>query len=289
MNSLKEINKEKAKNITKKSKSNFLYSFIFLNKNKRLAIDTVYAFCRYSDDIVDSDDKKKEEKLILLEEWRNEFKKCLEKESKIKLLNDLSKVIKEFKIDSHLFVQLLEGMKMDLEKNRYSTFEELKDYCYHVASTVGLISIEIFGYEEIATRDYAVNLGIALQLTNILRDIKADMLKNRIYLPLEDLKKFKYSEKDLEKNVYNKNFIELMKYECKRANDYYERADTFLCSSDRENFVTAQIMEKIYHKILVRIKRKKYNVFTKFVGIPKIKKLYIAYSYFLKYKVLHKK
>ena len=185
------------------------------------------------------------------------------------------------------FFDLIEGMEMDIEKNRYETFDDLYKYCYCAASSVGLMSIEIFGYKNEGIKKYAEYLGVALQLTNILRDIKKDALNNRIYLPLEDLKKFNYSESYLLNSVYNDNFKELMEYEYKRAKEYYEMADSFLKKEDKGFMVAARIMEHIYSELLKKIKTIDYNVFANTVSVPKYKKLILAYLIFIKYKLLY--
>ena len=274
--------------IAKKSKSNFSYSFSLLPKNKSDAINIVYAFCRKTDDIVDDDHSRIDEKQLRLNQWRYEFEKTVSgNESGSELLNNLSKVIKEFKIPVSLFFELIAGMEMDLHKNRYATFNELRDYCYKAASTVGLMCIEIFGYNNPKSKEFAINLGIALQLTNILRDIKSDVSNGRIYIPDEDLKKFNYSENDLIKSNYNENFISLMKFECKRAKEFYEAADKSLAEEDKPFMYSAKIMEHIYFRLLKKIEYKNYNVFEGKIRVSTLKKIVIASGIYLKHKLLY--
>ncbi|MEO8664718.1 MAG: phytoene/squalene synthase family protein [Ignavibacteria bacterium] len=276
------------KEITKQSKSNFLYSFSLLSKEKNDAINTVYAFCRRTDDIVDDKNESDEKKYSRIIEWRNEFEKALMNgDSKYSLLNSLNKIIYKFSIPVEPFFDLIKGMEMDLKRNRYNTFGELIDYCFNVASTVGLMCIEIFGYNNPKTKDFAINLGIALQLTNILRDIKADAQNGRIYIPLEDLRRFNYSEKDLLSFTYNQEFISLMKHECERARFFYDEANKNLSKEDKGLMFAARIMEHIYFRVLKKIEKRNYNVFQKKVKVSKLKKIYITAGVYLKYKLLY--
>jgi phytoene synthase len=197
-------------NITQQSKSNFLYSFSLLPKEKNDAINTVYAFCRCTDDIVDNENETVELRFKKIREWKNEFEKALNGNSGYPLLNQVNKIIKKFNIPVEPFFELIKGMESDLQTSRYKDFASLYQYCYRAAVTVGLMSIEIFGYKTKDAKEYAVNLGIALQLTNIIRDVKYDALNGRIYIPEEDLKRFGYSEQDLLDFKYNDSFIELM-------------------------------------------------------------------------------
>ena len=272
------------KPVTKKS--NFLYSYFFLPAEKIDAITTVYAFCRKSDDIVD-DEKPVEEKLMLLNKWRDEFRKSLKGEYTSDLFENLHKTITKFNIPEESFYLLLDGMEMDIIKSKYLNFAELKDYCYKVASTVGLISIEIFGYKNDETKLFAENLGIALQLTNILRDVKRDILQNRIYIPEEDMARFGYSKNDFIRNVYDERFVKLMDFECSRAKEYYELANKYLTKEDKGLMFSARIMQHIYFSLLKKIERLDYNVYKTKVRISKFRKLFIAYGVFLKYKILY--
>lgn len=279
-----------SREITKQSKSSFLYSFSLLSKEKNDAINTVYAFCRKTDDIADNEELTIEEKFHQLTEWRAELKKALNltgEESKFELLNKVNSVIKKFNIPEQPFFDLIDGMEMDLNKNRYSTFAELIDYCYKAASTVGLMSIEIFGYRNPETKKFAVNLGIALQLTNILRDVNKDAKNGRIYIPMEDLRRFNYTENDLLEGKYNIEFIKLMEFECNRAREYYAEADRELSKEDKGNMFAARIMEHIYFRLLRKIEKKNYNVFEKELSVSKVMKILITAGVYFKYKTLY--
>jgi len=190
-----------AKEIAKKSKSSFYYAFNLLPAEQRDAMNTVYAFCRETDDIVDEGTISDDIKYDKLRKWRIELEKSLDGQSDYPLINKLSKTIQHFHIPLEPFFDLIKGMEMVLQKKRYLTFNDLQTYCYNVASTVGLMCIEIFGYRHPSAKDFAINLGIALQLTNILRDVKKDAEKGRIYLPKEDLEKFNYQESDVFNNT----------------------------------------------------------------------------------------
>jgi len=215
---------DQAKEIARKSRSSFYFAFNLLPQQKRDAMNTVYAFCRETDDLVDEGNEPEDIKYEKLRKWRIELEKALAGHSDYSLLNKLGRTISQFNIPLDPFFDLLKGMEMDLQYKRYLSFDDLAKYCYRVASTVGLMCIEIFGYKHTSAKDFAVNLGIALQLTNILRDIKKDSERGRIYLPQEDLQRFNYSEQDLFNQVYNANFIDLMEYETKRAEEYFNKA-----------------------------------------------------------------
>ncbi len=276
-----------AKNIAKKSKSSFYYAFNLLPTAKREAMNTVYAFCRQTDDIVDEGDAPAEMKYAKLHKWRLELDKALSGISESALLNKLGRTISQFNIPLDPFFDLLRGMEMDLQKNRYPTFEDLRMYCYCVASTVGLMCIEIFGYKHGSAKDFAVNLGIALQLTNILRDIKKDSEKGRIYLPLEDLKKFNYTEEDIFNHTYNSNFTELMKYEVERAKFYFDKATESLDLDDKGSMFAARAMQHIYYKMLEKIIHADYNVYNKNIKVSKIEKVGISLGVWAKYSLVY--
>lgn len=283
---IKEIEAD-AKYITKKSRSNFLYSTLFLPREKSEALRVLYAFFRYSDDITDSAAYSIDEKRRLLSEWKENLISAIEfNNSKSIILNRLAQVIQVFKIPVEYFIEFLKGMEMDLVQNYYETFSELKQYCYRVASTVGLTIIEVLGYKNPLVKKYAEHLGIALQLTNILRDVKEDMQNKRIYFPIEDLKKFDYTPDELNRNVYNECFCSLMKYECNRANEYFDLARSFLPQEDRKSMFMARIIEKIYRSILQKIEKNNYNIFEYQARVSRFRKFYYAFGVYVKYNLL---
>lgn len=269
--------------------SNFFYSFSFLPKTEKNAIITVYALCSYIDSIVDSTPTKSKKdsdtKLKRLEWWENEIEEIYAGIEKEELIKPFCDVISRFVIPKQLFLTLIDGCRRDLSQNRYKTFHELKDYCYSVASVVGLISIEIFGYKYEETKQYAINLGYALQLTNILRDIKNDKNRGYIYIPLEDLDKYKYTEKELMHEVYNDNFIELMRFQTKRARDFYHKARTALRPDEKSSLIAAIIMDSIYYRLLDKIELNDFNVFKKKIRVSGIHKVMIALKNWFSIKV----
>ncbi|MCE2504550.1 MAG: presqualene diphosphate synthase HpnD [Chlorobi bacterium] len=285
--------------LTQPSKTSFYYSFSFLPRDERTAMHSVYAFCRYADDIVDEDDEETIESFIgtpeekitrkreCLNRLRLEVERCYRGQSRHPILAPLSAIVKRFRIPKQYFLTLIDGVEMDLVRNRYETFEELREYCYSVASVVGLICIEIFGYRYEETKEYAVDLGIALQLTNILRDLKADVNKGRIYLPMEDIRAFGYSEADLMANRYNLPFIELMRFETRRAREYYGRARAALRPDERKTMFAAEIMDAIYYRLLEKIELNEFNVYgQKKIRVRTPHKLWIALKIWLIMRVL---
>jgi phytoene synthase len=269
--------------LSQNRKSSFYYSFLILPRPKRDAIETIYAFCRFTDDIVDEARDEKEKHTLLLQ-WTEELKRSLYGVSHYGLLNKLAAIIHRFHIPVELFYELIKGMEMDLRNMRYGTFTELKQYCYRAASTVGLICAEVFGYTNEKTKQYAIDLGIALQLTNILRDIKTDAKNGRIYLPLEDLRKFNYSEEDMLNLTYNDRFIALMKYECERAHEYFRRAKACLAEEDKPLFTAARTMGNIYYLLLLRIEHAQYDVFSKRIRLSSPLKILVAMALQLRKK-----
>jgi len=278
---------DNAKEIAKKSKSSFYYAFNLLPAEKRDAMNTVYAFCRETDDIVDEGNDPEDLKYEKLRKWRIEFEKAFQGHSDFALLNKLGKTIMHFNIPVEPFFELIKGMEMDLQKNRYLNFEDLRLYCYRVASTVGLMCIEIFGYKHKSAKDFAVNLGIALQLTNILRDIKKDSQKGRIYLPQEELKKFNYSEDDIFHQNYNPDFVNLMEYEANRARYYFEQATLNLHLDDKGAMFAARAMQHIYYKLLEKIIDADYNIYHKNIRVSGVEKVGIALGVWAKYSLVY--
>jgi len=263
--------------------SNFYYSFLLLPSAKRRAINDVYNFCRLLDDIVDEDQKGRDA-LSELQFWRDEIEACYQECPTTAFGERLINSIEEFELPKQPFLDLIEGMEMDLKWHSYQTFADLREYCYRAASTVGLICIEIFGYESARTREYAVNLGLAMQLTNILRDLKEDIARGRIYIPLEDLERFGYSEQDLRANLYNAPFIELMKFEHARARSYFEKAASSLPESDRASMFAAEIMAAIYRNLLDQMPGVQFDVFRNRISISKARRMRIALEIWLRSK-----
>ena len=263
--------------LTKESNTNFYYSFFSLPAEKRKALYAIYALCRFLDDVADESPGRLEASEALLK-WTTEIINMFQGNPSHPITIDLKQYIDRHSIPQKYFLDLIKGVEMDLTKNRYHTFDELHRYCYKVASVVGLICAEVFGYQNAVTLGYAVDLGIALQLTNILRDIKADAANGRIYLPLEDLKRFGYAEEDLFSSRYNQAFVEMMRFEAARAWSYYKRAEETLPKEDRKAMVAAEIMRAIYSTLLRKIENSNYDVFSAPPQLLKPYKLYIAFK-----------
>lgn len=278
---------ETAKQISKKSKSSFYYAFNLLPEDKRDAMNTVYAFCRKTDDIVDENSDSMDLKYEKLRKWRIEFEKSFTGHSEFMLLNKLGTTISKFNIPLDPFFELIKGMEMDLQKDRYKSFDDLQLYCYRVASTVGLMCIEIFGYKHPSTKQFAVDLGIALQMTNILRDIGKDAKNGRIYLPQEDLIKFNYTEQEILSLIYNDNFRDLMVYESSRAKQYFNSATANLDLDDKKTMFAARAMQHIYYKMLENIIAADYDVFNNDIKVSKIEKVGIALGVWVKYNLVY--
>ncbi|HEY4719103.1 MAG TPA: presqualene diphosphate synthase HpnD [Candidatus Methylomirabilis sp.] len=261
--------------LVRKSRSSFYYSFLFLPRPKRDAIYAVYALCRAVDDVAD-DAGDMEAKAERLKGWREELDRCYAGRPTHPITRALRDCLSRYPIPKGYFEELIAGVEMDLALTRYRTFADLTRYCYRVASVVGLICIEIFGYRREATKEYAINLGLALQLTNILRDLKTDGRRGRIYLPQEDLERFGYSEDDLLHCRYTPGFFPLMRFEADRARDYFRRAAESLPSEDRKNMVAAEIMGRIYRETLEMIARKEFRVFEDRIALSRARKIRLA-------------
>lgn len=267
---------------SKTIQSNFFYSFLFLPKLKREAIIDVYSFCRAVDDVVD--DLSKDEvsthstgrAKLELDKWRTEIENLYDNQPTLPIAERLQSVLEHFPMPKEYFEEMINGCEMDLHIHRYETFDQLYQYCYRVASITGLMCIEIFTYHLPQTREYAINLGIALQLTNILRDIKEDADRGRFYLPQEDLRRFGYSEDDLLNCRVNDNFRALMKFECDRARSYYQKAEKLLPKDDVPTLTAALTMGKIYFRLLEQIEHVGYDVFNHQIRLHRPERFYIA-------------
>jgi len=248
--------------ITKKSASNLALAFVLLPKQKRDAMSALYAFCRKVDDVADNETFPAERRRAQLAAWRDDVKRACENQPpQFPVNQELQPVIKQFRLPFGLFDDLLKGCEMDLDTKRYENFEVLENYCYHVASVVGLLSIEIFGHKNPATRDYAVYLGKALQLTNILRDVKTDAARGRIYLPLAELKKFGVSEAEILDSKYSDRYFTLAASVASRAKRFYQLAQKTLPSEDRKAMIAAELMGSVYWHLLQKLERGNFDVF----------------------------
>jgi phytoene synthase len=285
--------------------TSFYYSFLVLPARKRRAIVAVWDFCRSVDDAVDlravedaadvdnvgrvppfdvaqgapSDSRGARSGPAgdPLAMWRAELHACFDgREPSTAQGKALQPCIREFSLPRQPFEDLIDGVEMDLSQARYPTFHALAEYCRRVASTVGLICIEIFGYRDPATRAYAVNLGMALQITNIIRDVAADLEQGRVYLPAEDMARFGVTEDGLRAGNVTPEVRDLLRFECERARYYYRLAADELPRADARSLVAAEIMGGIYFEILRRIERSGYDVFSRRVRVPRPHRALIA-------------
>jgi 15-cis-phytoene synthase len=248
--------------ITRKSASNLALAFFLLPRAKRDAMSALYAFCREVDDVTDDESAPVEKRREQLAAWRADIRHACAGELPRFIVNrELQPVVREYRIPFPLFEELLKGCEMDFDIKRYENFEQLELYCYRVASVVGLLSIEIFGYRNPACRDYAVYLGKALQLTNILRDVKTDAGRGRIYLPLEELKTFGVTPEEILRQEYSDRFARLAGAVAERAKGFYRRARQTLPPEDRPAMVAAELMGAVYWRLLHKLERQRFNVF----------------------------
>jgi 15-cis-phytoene synthase len=268
--------------LTRRSGSNFYYSFLFLPRRKREAMYALYAFCRTVDDAVDGDGGTPSEQRRVLAEWRTELKRVYEGRASHPIAVRLAEVVRTYPIAREHLEAILDGVEMDVDKRRYASFEELHEYCYRVAAAVGLCCIEIFGYTDPRARDYAVNLGVALQLTNILRDLRADGERGRIYLPLDELRRFGCAEEDFLRGRYSQAYFELMRFQADRTHAYYRAARAALPRVDRRRLVAAEIMGVIYLALLRTIEARRFRVFERRIRLSALRKLALALGVFLR-------
>jgi phytoene synthase len=256
------VNVQLSRALTKKSASNLAPAFLLLPREKRDAMAALYAFCRAVDDVADEDSVTVDQRRHELAVWRADIRcACENGRPRLGLNQEFQPVIQKFKLPFARFDDLIQGCEMDLEKKRYATFAELELYCYRVASVVGLLSIEIFGYQDPACRGYALHLGQALQLTNILRDVKNDAARGRIYLPQTELNAFGVSEDDILHSRYSERYAALAASVAARARNFYQRAKTALPPGDRKAMVAAELMGGVYWRLLRKLEHAKFNVF----------------------------
>ena len=250
-------------------RSNLALAFLCLPREKRADMNVFYTFCRLVDDIADSPELPPEEKQAILDAWRAVIRSSAgdgahegRSGDLAGMAHDLRVLMAKYRLPPEYLLDIITGVEMDVIGRQYVMFEQLREYCYRVASVVGLVSIEIFGYQNAETRQYAVDLGLALQLTNIIRDVATDLDNGgRIYLPLEDFERFGYTPADLRARVYDKRFQALMTFEANRAEEYYRSARSHLPVIDRRAMVAAEIMRAIYWRLLRKVHRGRYQVF----------------------------
>jgi phytoene synthase len=248
--------------ITRKSASNLALAFVLLPKAKRDGMSALYAFCREVDDVADEESVPVSQRRAQLAAWRADIRRaCGAETPQFPVNRELQPVIRQYHLPFEHFDALLQGVEMDLDIKRYKNYEELDLYCYRVASVVGLLSIEVFGYQNAACREYAVCLGKALQLTNILRDVRTDAQRGRIYLPLSELARFKVLPEEILRLEYSPRFFELANGVAERARHFYRLAREALPAADRRSMVAAELMGSVYWRLLRKLERQRFNVF----------------------------
>ena len=248
--------------ITRKSASNLALAFVLLPKPKRDAMAALYAFCREVDDVADEDAVPTETRRLRLAEWRADIRRaCTGGTPQFPVNREFQPVIREYGLPFELLDELIQGCEMDLDTLRYENYEQLELYCHRVASVVGLLSINIFGHRNPACQDYARHLGKALQLTNILRDVRADAERGRIYLPQTELKRFGVTPEEILGHHYSERYRALATSVAERARHFYQLARRTLPAEDKRAMVAAELMGSVYWQLLLKLEQHRFNVF----------------------------
>ncbi|SRR6266481_3392073 len=259
------------------SGSSFYYSFMFLPPDKRRAITALYAFCREVDDLVDECSDEQIARTTL-DWWRIQVAEIYGGKPQHPVALALVPVVKQFNLAQEHLLEIIDGMEMDLELVRYQDFKSLQLYCYRVASVVGLLSVEIFGYSNRTTLKYAHDLGIALQLTNIIRDVGEDAQRSRIYLPMDEMKQFNVTAADILNRRDSENFQQLMAFQVARAQQYYQQALEYLPAADRKVQRTGLIMAAIYRATLDELVSSGCHVLRERISLTPLRKLWLAWK-----------
>ena len=267
--------------LTRRSRSNFYYAFLALPRPRREALYTVYAFCRTVDDIADLGQERGVDPATLrgqLDGWREEIARCYAPAGRPEhpIAQRLAVAVRAYPIPREALLAIVDGVAMDLDGTVYETEDDLYPYCYRVASAVGLAAIDIFGYTDPSARQYATSLGIALQLTNIIRDVGSDARAGRVYVPRQDLKRFGVSADDLRGSRYSDGFVFLMAHQAARARRFYDQAREAFPRKDARSLIAAEIMGQIYWALLGRIEAGRFRVLDERVTVPAGRKVAIA-------------
>ena len=266
---------EACRTITRREAKNFYYAFLTLPVAKRRAIYAAYAFCRHCDDTVD-EETSTDAKLKALSDLQANLDSTYSGSASSPVYVALADVARNYDIPQDYFQEIILGVESDLVKDRFQNFDELKEYCYRVASVVGLICLQIFGYEDDRAKEYAVDLGLAMQLTNIIRDVREDLDMGRVYLPQDEMARFGYSEDDLRNGVRNEAFLELMRFQSQRAREYFDRGFKLLPYLSRRSRACPAVLGALYSKVLDRIEASDYNVLESRVSLSKAEKIGIT-------------
>jgi phytoene synthase len=258
------------------SGSSFYYSFLFLPEDRRRAITALYAFCREVDDAVD-DCSDPATARATLAWWRRELAAAFHGTPQHPVARALAEIAPRFNLAEPRLAEIIDGMQMDLDFNRYPSFEALRQYCHRVAGVVGELSAEIFGYQDRRTLEYAADLGLAFQLTNIIRDVGEDARRNRIYLPLDEIERYGISDADITSSRESEGFRRLIEFQIERALGYYREAFTKLPAVDRRAQRAGIVMAAIYRTLLEEIRRDGCRVLSRRTSLTPVRKLWIAW------------
>jgi len=270
-----ELGYRESREITRREAKNFYYAFLTLPQERRRAIYVAYAFCRFCDDAVDTAESA-DQKTAMLQNLHDGLRDAYSGNTSDPLFLALADVADKHDIPEEYFKQVIYGVESDLTKVRYQDFEELRGYCYQVASVVGLICLQIFGYKDDAAREYAVDLGLAMQLTNIARDVQEDLDMGRIYLPQDEIARFGYSEDALEAGIVNESFIDLMRFQAERARSYFDSGFKLLPYLSPRSRACPAVMGQLYSKVLQRIEASDFDVFQRRISLSKSEKIRVT-------------
>ena len=274
MNDL-ELAYEECRAITRREAKNFYYAFLTLPAERRRAIYVAYAFCRHCDDSVDAE-RSHDTKIAMLDQIRTSLEATYSGHADGRLFLALADIAQRYEIPEEYFQGVISGVECDLVKDRYENFEQLRRYCYQVASVVGLICLQIFGYKDASAKAYAVDLGLAMQLTNIARDVQEDLEFGRIYLPQDEMARFGYSEEDLRAGIVNQAFVNLMEFQAQRAREYFRSGFQLLPYLSPRSRACPAVMGQLYSKLLERIESAGYDVLHNHIGLSKAEKLRVT-------------
>ena len=268
---------EYCQNKAAQSGSSFYYAFLFLSPERRKAITALYAFCREVDDVVDNTTETSVARMKLTW-WRTQVEQLFSGSAEHPVMQALAPHVVPFQITSDRLHAVIEGMEMDLDQTRYASWDDLQKYCWHAAGVVGELSASIFGYTQPATLVYAEKLGLAFQLTNIIRDVGDDARRGRIYLPEEDLQRFNVKPTEILDGLHSERFVELMRFETNRARQCYRDAMHALPEQDRRAQRAGLMMAAIYHALLNEIERDNWQVLDQRISLTPIRKFWLAWK-----------
>ncbi len=276
---------DECRQVARREARNFYFAFLTLPRAQRAAIYVAYTFCRYCDDAVDEEGSL-DRKVAMLAELRGKLGRCYDDRALDNRVPDdlveeplflaLADVVRNYAIPQEYFLEILAGVESDLVKDRYASFDELRQYCYQVASAVGLICIHIVGFQDPRARERAVDLGLAMQLTNIARDVKEDLDMGRIYLPQDEIERFGYSEAELMAGTVNPAFVELMRFHCRRAREYFDSGFLLLPYLSPGSRACPAVLGRLYSRVLDRIEDVDYDVLHHRVSLSKMEKVRVT-------------